>query len=85
MLSKKQDTYVESAKRLALESKFYFRIGCVAVSNGKIIAGGFNHERSTLKGKTLTSFHAEIDTLSKILRGRRHTNRKDRYQERRDR
>ena len=79
-LSKKQEKYIDEAKRFASESKFYFRIGCVAVSNGKIVAGGFNHERSSLRGKTLTSFHAEIDTLSKILR-----NRKDRYFERKDR
>jgi len=70
-ISKKQDTYIQAAKQVALKSTFTFRIGCVAVSEGKIIAEGYNHERSALKGRTLTSFHAEVNTLSKILRCRK--------------
>lgn len=51
-----------------------FRHGCCAVKNGSIVAKGHNHPRTTIRGTAVCTFHAEIDTLSQLLRGR-----KDRY------
>lgn len=48
-----------------------FQHGCCAVKNGTVVAKGHNHPRTTIRGTPLCTFHAEIDTLSQLLRGRK--------------
>lgn len=77
-ISNTQANYIAEAIGNALSSSdsgMTFCHGAVAVSSGKILGSGFNHDRSKLRGRTLCSFHAEIDTLSRLLRGKQQYNK----------
>mgnify|MGYP005642465883 CR=1 FL=1 len=64
--------YVELAATEAYKSTVNYRHGCVAVSSGKVIARGHNHDRTIsrdgLISNNVCSCHAEIDVLRKCLR-----------------
>ena len=45
------------------------RLGSVALSGGKIISKGHNHSRTKIRNRKVCSFHAEVDVLSRLLRG----------------
>ena len=64
--------YVELAATEAYKSTVNYRHGCVAVSSGKVIAKGHNHDRTIsrdgLISNNVCSCHAEIDVLRKCLR-----------------
>ena len=47
------------------------RLGSVVISGGKIIQKGHNHQRTKTRNTMACSRHAEMDVLSKILRGKR--------------
>ena len=63
--------YLSIAAEEAEKSVACYRVGCVAVSSGKILARGHNNARTYSKdgmiGDSL-SCHAEIDVLRKCLR-----------------
>lgn len=63
--------YLSIAAEEAEKSVSCYRVGCVAVSSGKILARGHNNARTYSKdgmiGDSL-SCHAEIDVLRKCLR-----------------
>tara|TARA_Y100000022_G_scaffold130738_1_gene113400 strand:- start:4712 stop:5170 length:459 start_codon:yes stop_codon:yes gene_type:complete len=63
--------YLSIAAEEAEKSIACYRVGCVAVSSGKIVARGYNSARTYSKdgmiGDSL-SCHAEIDVLRKCLR-----------------
>ena len=64
--------YVELAATEAYKSTVNYRHGCIAVSSGKVIAKGHNHDRTIsrdgLISNNVCSCHAEIDVLRKCLR-----------------
>jgi deoxycytidylate deaminase len=64
--------YMDFAVEEAEKSNVPYRHGCIAVSSGKIIARGHNHDRTTsrdgLISNRVCSCHAEIDVLRKCLR-----------------
>ena len=64
--------YIEIAAGEATKSIENYRHGCVAVSSGKIIAKGHNHNRTVsqdgLISNKVCSCHAEIDVLRKCLK-----------------
>ena len=64
--------YVELAATEAYKSTVNYRHGCIAVSSGKVIARGHNHDRTIsrdgLISNNVCSCHAEIDVLRKCLR-----------------
>lgn len=64
--------YMDFAANEATKSSIPYRHGCIAVSSGKIIARGHNHDRTTsrdgLISNRVCSCHAEIDVLRKCLR-----------------
>jgi tRNA(Arg) A34 adenosine deaminase TadA len=64
--------YIDFAVEEAEKSIVPYRHGCIAVSSGKIIARGHNHNRTTsrdgLISNRVCSCHAEIDVLRKCLR-----------------
>tara|TARA_B110000967_G_C18647715_1_gene441721 strand:- start:43 stop:477 length:435 start_codon:yes stop_codon:yes gene_type:complete len=63
---------MDFAANEATKSSIPYRHGCIAVSSGKIIARGHNHDRTTsrdgLISNRVCSCHAEIDVLRKCLR-----------------
>jgi len=61
--------FVQFCVKQAEQSEMLMKHGCVIVSGGKIIAFGKNHNRTSLRNKTLSSFHAEISAMSYSLRG----------------
>ncbi len=69
--SNTDERYINFAIEEAQKSVVGFRHGCVAVASGKIIARGFNSDRTIsrdgLIGK-MCSCHAEIDVLRKCLK-----------------
>jgi len=64
--------YMGFAAEEAEKSIIPYRHGCIAVSSGKIIARGHNHDRTIsrdgLISSRVCSCHAEIDVLRKCLR-----------------
>ncbi len=71
-ISKTDIKYIEIAAGEATKSTETFRHGCVAVSSGKIIAKGYNHNRTVSQDGLISSMvcscHAEIDVLRKCLK-----------------
>ena len=69
--SNADERYINFAIEEAYKSNVGFRHGCVAVASGKIIARGYNSDRTIsrdgLIGK-MCSCHAEIDVLRKCLK-----------------
>ena len=75
MLSKKEQHFFLLAKAEAEKSTFYrIKIGCIIVKGNKILARGFNKEKSHPKQKYLNGkfrkfvtkhnyIHAELDTI----------------------
>lgn len=65
--------FTNRCKEAAQESTFSggHRLGAVLAINGKNFVQGKNHHRHTCKGVCLTSYHAERDALSKVVRGSR--------------
>lgn len=68
-LSNKQAKLVSLAAEKATESDMQYKHASLAVSNGRVLAKGNNHQRKKLRSRTLCSFHAEIDVISRLLRG----------------
>jgi deoxycytidylate deaminase len=65
-------SFINAATEAALASTTLAnRHGCVIVIGGKIVATGHNSERTTMRGHTCCSVHAEMCALSRLLRGRR--------------
>jgi cytidine deaminase len=63
--------YMSMAAEQAYISVLNFRIGCVAVVSGKIVARGYNNHRTFSKDGMISqtcSCHAEIDVLRKCLK-----------------
>ncbi len=65
------EKFVSLAMNEAEKSQLGSRLGCIAVTSGKIIARGFNHYRTFSKDgliKNTCSCHAEMDVLRKCLK-----------------
>ena len=65
------EKFVSVAAHEAKKSNVRARIGCVAVSSGKVVAKGFNSYRTYSKDGMINkvcSCHAEIDVLRKCLK-----------------
>lgn len=62
------EKFASAAAFEALKSSMTQKHGCVAVSNGKIIARGFNSHYKKTKHSKLCSCHAEQDVLNKCLK-----------------
>jgi tRNA(Arg) A34 adenosine deaminase TadA len=65
------EKFVSVAAHEARKSNVRARIGCVAVSSGKVVAKGFNSYRTYSKDGMINktcSCHAEIDVLRKCLK-----------------
>ena len=65
------ERFVSVAAREARKSHVRARLGCVAVSSGKVVAKGFNTYRTYSKDGMINkacSCHAEIDVLRKCLK-----------------
>lgn len=57
------------AEEMSHKSQMLMRHGCVAVRNGRIIAKGYNHYRTRVRGFSCgCSCHAEIDVLRKCFK-----------------
>lgn len=74
--SKKDCAFISEAAVAAEESPILMRHGAVAVSNGKIIAKGYNHYRSTAHTGTMggCTCHAECSVLHKLQKIRNSSN-----------
>ena len=72
-LSDKQIAFIDLAIKLAKEGReknnYCYAHGAIAVSNGRVLSKGINHPRTKLRDRCVSSFHAEVDVLSKVLRG----------------
>jgi len=68
MISKKDHKFLNLALNESLKSPLKNKHGCVATINGKVIAKGYNHERTQISflNQKIFSCHAEIDTIRKI-------------------
>lgn len=76
-LSNTQAKLIARATQEALKAQgMCFKHGSVAAENSKVVATGHNHSRNKLRGRVLCSFHAEVDVLSRLLRGTLQPNRK---------
>lgn len=65
------EKFVSVAAHEARKSHVRARLGCVAVSSGKVVAKGFNNYRTFSKDGMISrtcSCHAEIDVLRKCLK-----------------
>ena len=65
------ERFISVAAREARKSHVRARLGCVAVSSGKVVAKGFNTYRTYSKDGMINkacSCHAEIDVLRKCLK-----------------
>ena len=69
-ISKKDATYIAAAANEAFNSPILMRHGAVAVANGRIIAKGYNHHRSTAHTGAMggCTCHAECAVLHKLLK-----------------
>ena len=71
MISRRDERFAALAGEEALKSTNYWRIGCVAVMNGKVLAKGHNHNRVRFRNlqndQTLTC-HAEADVIHKLIK-----------------
>lgn len=69
-ISKKDTTYIAAAANEAFNSPILMRHGAVAVANGRIIAKGYNHHRSTAHTGAMggCTCHAECAVLHKLLK-----------------
>ena len=68
-ISVKDRAFATIAFQYAEKSKMLMRHGCVAVTNGRVLSGGYNHERSYSCDGLLhntCSCHAEIPAIKKI-------------------
>ena len=76
--SKKDATFISEAAAIAQESPVLMRHGAVATANGKIIAKGYNHYRSSAYTGTMggCTCHAECSVLHKLqkMRNSLHSN-----------
>jgi len=62
------EKFASAAALEALKSSMTQKHGCVAVSNGKIIARGYNSHYKMSRNSTLCSCHAEQDVLKKCIK-----------------
>ena len=71
--SNKDATFISEAAVVAQESPVLMRHGAVATANGKIIAKGYNHYRSSAYTKTMggCTCHAECSVLHKLQKMRK--------------
>ena len=72
MVSRRDERFAAMAAEEAAKSLLSnWRIGCVAVVNGKVVARGHNHERVRFKkwqnDQTYTC-HAEADVIYKLMK-----------------
>ena len=70
-LTQNDERFVSVAAHEARKSHVRARLGCVAVSSGKVVAKGFNNYRTYSKDGMINkacSCHAEIDVLRKCLK-----------------
>ena len=63
VISNKQSKLLSLAGDAAQNSTLKYRHGCIISKGSKIIAQGFNHERSSLNNQSFCSFHAEVDAV----------------------
>ena len=69
--SNSDSRYMDAAIIEAQKSELAYRLGCVAVASGKIVARGYNNYRTYSKDGMIDgvcSCHAEIDVLRKCLK-----------------
>lgn len=69
--SNSDSRYMDAAILEAQKSELAYRLGCVAVASGKIVAKGYNNYRTYSKDGMIDgacSCHAEIDVLRKCLK-----------------
>lgn len=60
---------VDSARKAKAKTNNHFFHGACAVSHGRILSTGYNHSRSKIRNRKVCSVHAEVDVLSKVMRG----------------
>ena len=67
--------YIEMARKVALQSAFRYRVGCIIVSRGIVIAAECNslrHQSVLHTNHWEGSLHSEVAALARVLRdGRR--------------
>ncbi len=68
-VSKKIENIINICIENAEDSPLFMRHGAAIVKGGTILGQGHNHERGTLKGNQLCSFHAEVAALYRVLSG----------------
>ena len=71
MVSRRDERFAAMAAEEALKSPNYWRIGCVAVMNGKVIEKGHNHNRVRFRNwqdKPTFTCHAEADVIHKLIK-----------------
>lgn len=82
-ISNRQAANLEKMKKVAEEkadlSYSRYRLASMITKNGCQPVFGYNHDRTTLRGRTLCSFHAEIEALSQVLRGTNYQCEKERF------
>ncbi len=69
--SNSDSRYMDAAIAEAQKSELAYRLGCVAVASGKVVAKGYNNYRTYSKDGLIDgvcSCHAEIDVLRKCLK-----------------
>lgn len=71
MVSRRDERFAAMAAEEASKSLSNWRIGCVAVASGKLLARGHNHERVRFRkwqnDQTYTC-HAEADVIHKLMK-----------------
>jgi hypothetical protein len=70
-LSKRHETMFALAKLEAMNSEMANHVGCVASSNGDCVASACNSYRSRVRKQNVCSLHAEVATISGLVRGTR--------------
>lgn len=71
LCTQSDEKFVSRAVDQAFKSELRARLGCVAVSSGKVIAKGCNHNRTYSKDgliENTCSTHAEIEVLRQCLK-----------------
>jgi deoxycytidylate deaminase len=66
-ISKKQSKLLSLAANAAQNSTLKYRHGCIISKGNKVIAEGYNHERSSFNNQSFCSFHAEVDACKKAM------------------
>jgi len=70
-LSKRHESLFALAKLEGMKSEMANHVGCVAACNGVRVSGGCNSYRSRIRKQNVCSLHAEVATLSTLVRGTR--------------